>query len=83
MVCPFISHVHNVQCTAEHHLYRTLVNRIANYAHRLGSSSKFVENCTKLTTLKLLVIGSSAAQCHGVKNFKSDVIETFRCRDML
>jgi hypothetical protein len=34
-------------------LTRTLVIRITNYANRLGPSSKFVENSTKLTCLEI------------------------------
>jgi len=35
-------------------LIRTLVIRMANYPDRLGLSSKFVENSTKLTSLELI-----------------------------
>jgi len=33
--------------------------------------------------LKLPVIGSSTVQCYGFWNFKSDVVERFRCRYIL
>ena len=44
---------------------RTLVIQKANYVNRLGPSSKFVENSTKLNCLEITGYRICTVQCYG------------------
>jgi hypothetical protein len=53
----------------------------AGYSDRPGPSGKFVGILHNQFALKLPVIGSSTVQSNDFQNFKSGVVERYRCRD--